>query len=339
MKIVGISILRNEADIVETFVRYHLQIVDHLIVINHRSADATAQILQCLQKEGLPIEVLDETSLDFQQSRMMTWLLKKVMSDYNPDWVFPLDADEFITMPGRGTVRAVLEEFPHDRTVKVFYRSYVPLSSDNLQQPNILKRIQYRRISENPQLGKILIPRSMAIEKRGIIAAGNHSFVKLKYGKQKQFPYVHSDKLVIGHFPIRSAEQIMTKAFVTWLAILANPDKEPTEGFHVKLLYDRFVANDKIQPEELSDMALNYVLCKQPSILTPDILVHDPLQPEQGEFELRYNAENSANLLPMLARMAEEFAETVAALRRERAWNFSVSRLLSLLRRAKKHQR
>lgn len=339
MKIVGISVLRNEADIVETFVRYHLQIFDHLIISNHRSVDATAQILQSLQKEGLPLEVLDETCLDLQQSRIMTGLLKKAMSDYNPDWVFPLDADEFIALPGRGTVRAVLEELPQDRIIKVFYRSYVPLPSDDLQEPNILKRIQYRRTSENPQMGKILIPRSMAIEKRGIIAAGNHSFVKLKFGKQKQFPYAHSDKLILGHFPVRSAEQIMTKAFVTWLAILAKPDKEPTEGLHVKLLYDRFVKNDKMHPEELSDMALNYVLGKQPSILTPDILVHDPLQPEQGEFELRFNAAYTANYLPVLARMAEEFAETVAVLRREKVRNFSVSRLLSLLRHVKKHQR
>ena len=37
----GVAMIRNEADIVETFVRHNLSILDGLLVIDHGSADTT----------------------------------------------------------------------------------------------------------------------------------------------------------------------------------------------------------------------------------------------------------------------------------------------------------
>jgi hypothetical protein len=51
MKIVTVSTIRNEADIIESFVRYHIQFVDRMIITNHRSADASGKILQALRDE------------------------------------------------------------------------------------------------------------------------------------------------------------------------------------------------------------------------------------------------------------------------------------------------
>ena len=103
-----------------------------------------------------------------------------------------------------------------------------------------------------------MIPRSLAMKKNGFIAAGNHGFVRQAFRKQKDFPSVLLDHLVLAHFPVRSASQIMTKAFVGWLACLAKPNKLPDENFHLKLLFDRFKNGDDIRPEELTSLALGY---------------------------------------------------------------------------------
>ena len=49
--IVVVSMVRNEADIIESFVRHNLQFADRLYIVNHRSSDATKDILQQLLQE------------------------------------------------------------------------------------------------------------------------------------------------------------------------------------------------------------------------------------------------------------------------------------------------
>jgi hypothetical protein len=317
MRLVVISTIRNEADILEIFVRYHLQIVDRMIIINHRSADSSVQILQSLKKEGLPLEIMEETSIELQQGLFLTRIMKKAVMHYGADWVLPLDADEFIAPAGGGLARDIIEKLPQDRIVKVPWRTYVPLPSDNFQQSNILKRIQHCKRKENQNLRKIMVPSSMAMKKNGLIAAGNHGFVKETYRKQKEFPYIHTDQLVLAHFPIRSSEQIMTKAFVGWLACLSKPNKEPTEAFHLKVLYDRFKKGGQISPEELTSMALEYATTSGTSALDQNDIIHKPLVPETGDLTLRYTDTLTANPLPILARMAEEFAEALGTVRRK----------------------
>ena len=324
MKLVTISTIRNESDILEAFVRYHLQFVDQMIIINHRSADSSGQILQNLKKEGLPIELTEETSLELQQGLFLTYSMKKAVKDYGADWVIPIDADEFLAVSREGSVREVMEELPRDKVVKVPWRTYVPLPSDNFQEPNVLKRIQHFRSKENQNLRKIMIPRSLAMKKNGLIAAGNHGFVRESFRKQKEFPYVHMDQLVMAHFPVRFSQQIMAKAFVGWLACLAKPNRLPTENFHLKELYDRFKNGREISPEELTSMALEYATSSGANALTRKDIVHEPLVPEAGDLTLRYIDSFMANPLPVLAQMAEEFAEALGAIRR-RDWRDGLS--------------
>ncbi|HUL01094.1 MAG TPA: glycosyltransferase family 2 protein [Nitrospirota bacterium] len=317
MKLVVISTIRNEDDILEIFVRYHLQIVDRMIIINHRSSDSSAHILQSLKKEGLPIELAEETSLELQQGPFLTRIMKKAVKDYDADWVIPLDADEFIAVSGEGRIHEVMEKLPSDKVVKVPWRTYVPLPSDNFQEPNILKRIQHFRRKENQNLRKIMIPRSLAMKKYGLIAAGNHGVVRESFRKQKELPYVPMDQLVLAHFPVRSSQQIMAKAFVGWLACLSKPNRLPTENYHLKVLYDRFKNGNEISPEELTSMALGYATSSGANALTRKDIVHRPLVPESGDITLRHTDSFTANPLRVLAQMAEEFAEALAAVRRK----------------------
>ena len=94
MKIVVISTIRNESDILETFVRYHVQFIDRMIIINHRSVDTSFSILESLKNEGLPLDLIQERNLDYQQGPLLTRMMEKAVKDHDADWVVPLDADE-----------------------------------------------------------------------------------------------------------------------------------------------------------------------------------------------------------------------------------------------------
>ncbi len=58
MRLFGVAMVRNEADVIEAFVRHNLTMLDGLVVIDHGSLDGTAGILAKLKGEGLPLHVV-----------------------------------------------------------------------------------------------------------------------------------------------------------------------------------------------------------------------------------------------------------------------------------------
>jgi len=49
MKLVGVVMAKNEADVIEAFVRHNLRFLDRLLIIDHQSSDATANIVMALR--------------------------------------------------------------------------------------------------------------------------------------------------------------------------------------------------------------------------------------------------------------------------------------------------
>ncbi len=84
MKTAVISRVRNEIDI----------IVDTLVVLDDGSSDGTYDLLLALQAAGLPLVVISEPSIGYEQSRYMSRLLHMAVEDFKADWILPLDADE-----------------------------------------------------------------------------------------------------------------------------------------------------------------------------------------------------------------------------------------------------
>lgn len=93
--IITIGMVKNEADIIEAFVRHNLHYVDSIHLIENGSTDATPEILQRLQDEGLPLHIESDPTLRYNQSERTTKLYHKVLQ-HRPTFVIPLDADEFI---------------------------------------------------------------------------------------------------------------------------------------------------------------------------------------------------------------------------------------------------
>lgn len=67
MRLIGATQVRNEADIVEAFVRHNLTVLDALAIVDHGSLDGTADILRRLIGEGLPVFLGHESTPAFDQ--------------------------------------------------------------------------------------------------------------------------------------------------------------------------------------------------------------------------------------------------------------------------------
>ena len=69
--------VKNEVDIIETFIRYHISILDGMVILDNGSTDGTVEVINNLIKEGLPIYLLFDDNPSFDQSVMKTKKIKK----------------------------------------------------------------------------------------------------------------------------------------------------------------------------------------------------------------------------------------------------------------------
>ena len=66
-KIFSISMVKNEMDIIESFVRYNTNVFDGMIIMDNGSTDDTLKILNLLAEEGLPIVVIEDAEKGFDK--------------------------------------------------------------------------------------------------------------------------------------------------------------------------------------------------------------------------------------------------------------------------------
>lgn len=108
-RIVGLSVVKNEADIIEAMVRHNLGYLDALHVVDNDSADGTPRILACLSDEfpGRVTWTSDPRS-GHRQADIINQTLPPLAEATDAGQVVLLDGDEFIRGEA-GRVREVLE--------------------------------------------------------------------------------------------------------------------------------------------------------------------------------------------------------------------------------------
>ena len=95
----GISVVRNEEDIISLTIRHHLrQGCDFILIIDNDSTDGTRDILRALAAEDSRVHWMPDSAGVFRQSELMT-KLARMAARAGARWVLPFDADEFWHAP------------------------------------------------------------------------------------------------------------------------------------------------------------------------------------------------------------------------------------------------
>jgi hypothetical protein len=130
VKLVMTMVCRDQADIVDAHVAFHLSAgVDLVLVTDHRSADGTSEILAALAHEGR-VHVRREESETFRQSEWTTRMARQAATEFGADWVINSDADEF-WWPRGVDLKEILAAIP-DRygQVPAYWRTFPPRPDD-----------------------------------------------------------------------------------------------------------------------------------------------------------------------------------------------------------------
>ena len=267
-KLFAVTMVKNEMDVIESFVRYNLHIFDGMIILNNGSTDGTAHILKQLKDEGLPLFIIEDSDREYEQDRKTTQLLQKAVYEFQADIVVPLDADEFLIHMDKGNPREILKQVEPNSYNLVKWRTYVPDFREN--EKFIPARITMARDDSIEEFYKVVIPKEL-IENYGVkLTFGNHEIL---YDTQYKhlIKRVFNQNMRIAHFPIRSKEQVISKIGTTWIYNLARNERKDGQNFHQKIIFDKLKENPDLRDEDVIEFAKKFALkSDQPVILKED---------------------------------------------------------------------
>lgn len=264
MKIASITMVKNESDIIESFVRYNLNVVDEMIILDNGSTDETLKILNKLKDENLPIHIFQDEDKNYEQDTKITALLKKAVYEFNADIICPLDADEFLTSDTNNP-RKLIEQIKPDTYFFVKWRSYVPLGNENYNEKFIPSKIINCFDEKIEKYYKVIIPKELVINFDAKISMGNHNIIyDQKYKNQINSKKI--EELRISHFPLRSREQTLSKILVGWPNILSRLNHIEGQGNHWERIFNKIKSQKKFTNDDLIEFAKVYCLDSEEEI-------------------------------------------------------------------------
>ena len=256
MKIVMTLLVKDEIDIVESNMKFHLEsFVDALIVTDNGSTDGTRDLLADYAARG-DIILLDEAGDDYDQSRWVTRMALMARDELGADWIVNNDADEFWVCDS-GDMHASLAgaTAPIQRCARL--NLVAPF--DGSEAAPWHERLIYRVATAfpRPQLNDYLrdplpgpyffqaLPGKTLLQAKGLarVRQGNHN-------ADYDSPVTAEHAAVsIYHYPVRSRAQFIAKITQGGAAYARNTQLPVTAGWHWRRLY-------RILNEEGADAAL-----------------------------------------------------------------------------------
>jgi hypothetical protein len=206
MKIVSITMVRDEGDVIEAFIRHHVNIFDRMVFVLHGvEDDHSHDIVLSLKAQGFPIAVYRSPQEIFRQSKIVTETMRDVLVSMEIDVLVFLDCDEFLACSS-GTVRDTLESLPAGHVFLAPWRTFVPKKIGWWPEA-----LTHRRSHEDPGFSKVIIPREF-FHPSLTIGPGSHNVTI----DGRHIPSTLHNRLWIAHVPIRSPEQAYLKACRSW---------------------------------------------------------------------------------------------------------------------------
>ena len=207
MMLVLTLLCRDEADILESMLRFHLaQGVDRIIATDNGSVDGSLEILQRFERRG-QLTLLQETEQTHDQAVWVT-RMARMAAAMGADWVINSDADEF-WWPQQGNLNSTLAQLPESLAGMLVDRTNFlpPTRKGNVQRPFYQRQTLRERVSRN-SLGRPLPPKLIHRADPDIeITDGNHGALL----DGKPITAIKSASIEILHVPVRSYEQLERK--------------------------------------------------------------------------------------------------------------------------------
>lgn len=230
MKLVVTVLARDEADVIEAQVAFHLNAgADFVIATDNNSRDGTTEILQAYAREGV-LRLIHEPAEGLRQGEWVTRMARLAATEYGADWVINTDADEF-WWPRGGSLKEVLAAVPDTYgIVQAFWRSFVPRPDDGsfFAERMTARLTQQAPINDPTSFYRPVVKVAHRADPDVNVARGNHALAD-----SPLLPLTTWHPIEVLHFPLRSRAQWMRKVELQGEAFTKYIERSGT-GYHLK---------------------------------------------------------------------------------------------------------
>lgn len=257
MRLLMTLVVRDEADIVEANLAFHLNAgVDFVLALDNGSADSTVEILESYAAAGR-LHLLREPGTHIGRGESQTLLARLAATEFGADWVITSDADQFY-WPRGGTLKDVLGAVPeHYGVVSAPRRLFVPRpEGDPFFAERMTVRLSARAPINDP--GSFSRPQSNVVHRAHpgvVVAPGNRGVSSVSLPPLRGWYPIE-----VLHFPVRSVEQGERKYVGANPAWLRNAVRRRAVAAHrdgrVREYYDALVVDDVTLGQGLAAGAL-----------------------------------------------------------------------------------
>ena len=229
MKLVMTLLVRDEADIVESWLAFHLNAgADFVIATDNRSADGTTDVLERYARDG-HVHVIREEGEDLRQDEWVTRMARLAATDFGADWVINSDADEF-WWPRGASLRDVLAAVPpRYGTVSAFLRMFVPRPGSD--EPFERMTVRFSALAPIHDPASLYKPIRKVVHRAHPeirLTRGNHAVIDSPFAPLRGwFP------IEVFHFPFRSLAQATHKTALQGTAF-EKIERSPT-AYHANM--------------------------------------------------------------------------------------------------------
>lgn len=303
--ITAVSMVKNSADVIETMIRGNSPVIDNWIITNNASTDNTLNILSALKDEGFNIEILEDNSKSPYQGKRLTEAGRMAVEKYSSDVIIPLDDDEIICSGSshidHQSLKALIEGLDQDNMYYICWRNYIPTEEDDNTQVCVALREKFCLADEEEMTKKIIIPSKLFNDETLQIETGSH-FVR--GGTIKE--HILLKDIRMAHYPIRSAEQIASKAITGWMNRLGMPDRKADMSTHWRIMYTAI--KEYGLPTIDTMMTLANLYRERPNDTEHLNVDYNPINIPSEVFDMKYTHGKEINLLKNICENAEKYA-------------------------------
>jgi len=246
-------------------VRHNLTLLDGLVVIDHGSSDSTPGILKALCKERMPLVVMKNEAVGYMQQAVMTQGVRETFARTRADFVFPLDADEFVKAASRAELERALAEIPPAWHGLLSWPTYVPDLRHPAPDVVAALRGARRSVTDQHRLLKTVVARSFLQAQDEVLAGGNHRVQSHPDARGRGAPahaLIDDRRAALAHVPIRSVEQFIAKVAVIKLGVIAaKNDFRP--GSAAQVAYEWVRSGLPVDVDGVEHAALNWSIARE----------------------------------------------------------------------------
>lgn len=302
MSAVSITLVKDEEQIIESFVRYNSFFVDRMIIIDNGCKDDTIKILKQLKKDGFNIEVYSEVSVGYMQAYLENKYMHIALDTGNEDWIVPLDSDEFLDMD-----KNRFDSMDKTKGYYVYWENYVVDENTQYNEVCVPRRLISKLVpteSEDPDLKitKVILSRRYIVDNCVYLSAGHHGIID---GGIDKLDYLEDVR--IAHFPIVDEDQVVAKIYGKYIGYIGN-ELRGRNGVHV----NRYVSEYEAEDLDINLLAAGEYTVREGNLKKYKSIVSQ-LRPDISDrIDMQYTKNNKLDLVTFFRKLAEEYALKLA---------------------------